>query len=231
MKPEVSQKISSYHIENVSLFGAAACPTVVSEETLGIGYLRWAMHCKVCAFGPVVTWPPGRRACGISGRDSGHKCYLFAFLKPQGNASLCLASIAPLPFEQVLGACLLTSWLLADGVPQGLVLFPVLFNIHMKPLDEVTKRFKLQCHWYTDDHSSISRYNGISRCLEQVMIWRRTNKPKVSPDKMEILLMGSNTTLRSGITPVLDRVALPLKAQSHSFGVSFWIQRCFWMSR
>lgn len=46
------------------------------------------------------------------------------------------------------------------------------------------------------------------------------DKLKLHPDKREVLLVTSNLTLDSGVTPVLDGVAaLPLKAQDCSEGV------------
>lgn len=44
----------------------------------------------------------------------------------------------------------------------------------------------------------------------------RANKLELNPAKTMILWVGSNLTLRSGIRPVLDGVALPLKACVHS---------------
>lgn len=43
-----------------------------------------------------------------------------------------------------------------------------------------------------------------------------SNKMKHNPDKMEILLVGPHSILGSGITQMLDGVALPLKAHIHS---------------
>lgn len=54
---------------------------------------------------------------------------------------------------------------------------------------------------------------------------------KLNPDKMEVLFVGHNLCSDSGITPVLNQVALPLKAQVRGLGALLessllWILRC-----
>lgn len=44
----------------------------------------------------------------------------------------------------------------------------------------------------------------------------RLNKPKLHRDTMEVLLVGSNSTLGSGIRLLVDKVAFPVKAHVHS---------------
>lgn len=48
---------------------------------------------------------------------------------------------------------------------------------------------------------------------------KRTNKIKLSPNKMEVLLFGSHLILGSGYTPSLHGAALPLKAFAYTFKV------------
>lgn len=50
------------------------------------------------------------------------------------------------------------------------------------------------------------------------MGWKRTNKLKLNPDKMEVQFVGSDLALRSGNAVVLDRVVLPWKAHVRSLG-------------
>lgn len=47
----------------------------------------------------------------------------------------------------------------------------------------------------------------------------KANKMKLNLDKMEIMLVGSNSILESGIMPILDEVALLLKDRVHRMGV------------
>ncbi|KAF7239274.1 Inactive carboxypeptidase-like protein X2 [Varanus komodoensis] len=51
----------------------------------------------------------------------------------------------------VLGDFGSVPWQLCHGVPQGSILSSLLFNIYMKPLGEVIRRFGLRSHQYADD--------------------------------------------------------------------------------
>ncbi|KAF7251784.1 Retrovirus-related Pol polyprotein from type-1 retrotransposable element R2, partial [Varanus komodoensis] len=77
----------------------------------------------------------------------------------------------------VLGDFGSAPWQLCRGVPQGSFLSPLLFNIYMKPLGEVIRRFGLQNHQYTDDtqlYLSFSTDPGeavavLNQCLAEVV--------------------------------------------------------------
>lgn len=51
------------------------------------------------------------------------------------------------------------------------------------------------------------------------MGWMRANKPKLNPDKTEVLLFGSSLVLGSGCMLMLDEVVLIPKASVRSWSV------------
>uniref|UniRef100_A0A803TWX2 Reverse transcriptase domain-containing protein n=1 Tax=Anolis carolinensis TaxID=28377 RepID=A0A803TWX2_ANOCA len=118
-------------------------------------------------------------------------------------------------------------WPLTCGVPQGSILSPTLFNIYMKPLGEVIQSFGVRCHLYADDTQLYYSFPPKSKeaprildqCLAAVLAWMRVNKLRLNPDKTEVLQVSRMSDWGIGWQPVLDGVALPLKAQVCSLGV------------
>ncbi|KAF7243701.1 Pleckstrin-likey domain-containing family M member 3 [Varanus komodoensis] len=111
-----------------------------------------------------------------------------------------------------------------NTIDHGPILSPMLFNIYMKTLGEVIRRFGLRCHQYADDtqlyHSTpCEAVTVLNQCLAEVMGWMRANKLNLSSDKMEVLLVGRLRFQVSDFDLVLHRVALPLKDRVHSLGV------------
>lgn len=51
----------------------------------------------------------------------------------------------------------------------------------------------------------------LNWCLKEIVQWKRANKLMLTHNKMEVLLVIFNSTTGSGITPVLEGIAHPLK--------------------
>lgn len=84
-------------------------------------------------------------------------------------------------------------------------------------LVEVVRRFGLCCHQYAADTQfnltldTKDAVESLNTCLEVIMDWMTINKLKLNWGKMEALLDCHNSTLESGISPVLGGIALTLK--------------------
>lgn len=94
-------------------------------------------------------------------------------------------------------------WLLTYGVPQGSAISPMLFNIYMKLLGEVTRELGLLCHQYEDDmqlylqlpsnHRAAVKALGCG--LASVRDWMKVNKLRLNPNKREVRVVGPDLAL------------------------------------
>ncbi|XP_053104853.1 leucine-rich repeat-containing protein 39 isoform X1 [Hemicordylus capensis] len=131
-------------------------------------------------------------------------------------------------FQMVsLGDCCSSKSELLYGVPQGSVLSPMLFNIYMKPLGEIIRRFGAGCYQYADDtqiYFSMSASSGegitsLNAFLDLVTGWTRDNKLRLNPDKTEVLIVRGWNLRDDFDLPVLDGVTLPQKEHVRSLEV------------
>ncbi|CAI5797513.1 Hypothetical predicted protein [Podarcis lilfordi] len=53
----------------------------------------------------------------------------------------------------------------------------------------------------------------LDQCLDSVMDWKKANKLKLNPDKIEALLVAGSLDQMAGRSPALEGVTLPLKEQ------------------
>uniref|UniRef100_A0A670II27 Reverse transcriptase domain-containing protein n=1 Tax=Podarcis muralis TaxID=64176 RepID=A0A670II27_PODMU len=127
----------------------------------------------------------------------------------------------------VLGDECSDPWALTCGVPQGSILYPMLFNIYMKPLGEIIRGLGLGVHKYADDTQLSLSFKSepvkvvkvLCECLEAVGGWMAANRLRLNPDKTEVLFLGDRGWACGGDSLVLNGVTVPLKDQVCSLGV------------
>ena len=90
---------------------------------------------------------------------------------------------------------------LVCGVPQGSVLGPVLFILYTVDLVSLVEGHDLGAHLYADDSqvygscqpAAVSELTAaVSRCVQDIAGWMRTNRLQLNSDKTEVLWCATN---------------------------------------
>ena len=85
------------------------------------------------------------------------------------------------------------------GVPQGSVLYPILFGLYTQPLPDIISKRKCNHHKFSDDtqlrkSSSQSDFHSlihdIEQCVDSVGSWMTGIRLKLNNDKTETFLVG-----------------------------------------
>ena len=91
------------------------------------------------------------------------------------------------------------------GVPQGSLLDPRLFNIHVFDLPEVPTKGELEM--FADDTEQIGNtVDEIAVIIDEVNEWSKQNCPTIHPDKTEVMIISRG--------PIIGRLK-PIKLKDH----------------
>ena len=93
---------------------------------------------------------------------------------------------------------------LTQGIPQGSILGPILFNLFVAPLGEICRGMGVSFHGYADDTQNYLSFRPmpgslnnqteciekLEKCIDAVRHWMQTNFLKLNENKTEFIILG-----------------------------------------
>ena len=102
-----------------------------------------------------------------------------------------------------IGDCKSDVWTCDSGVPQGSVLWPLLFSAYVSPLSRILDQFEIKLHQYADDtqlytkvqSTDPSQLQSLSDCVGALTYWFLSNGPQLNSGKSEAMIFGTRPGL------------------------------------
>ena len=131
-----------------------------------------------------------------------------------------------------VGSSTSTLRLITNGVPQGSVLGPILFNIYIAPIFKLFKNhpkirfhsFADDLHIYTDAQSpnDSDAHTNLSNCLKDIIEWCNSNSLTLNPGKTQIIFIDPNKkSIYNKHQFIFNTQILDLTEKVHNLGVIF----------
>ena len=109
-----------------------------------------------------------------------------------------------------------------DGVPQGSVLGPTVFNVYCRPLGMIIRKHDISYHMYADDSQLYVDFSpcdektalaNLQRCNQEVREWLRENFLLLMIKKLKCFFFGGRKPLGSNCKLVNRLLAADLQQQ------------------